>query len=222
MISSQAVSTYSSATGGAVCAAGTFYWDLRTGKWLWSDELYSLHGYRRGEVVPTLDLVLAHKDPGDRAHIEALYRNACTQGGPFFSYHRLIDAREHERRVFTIAEGLLDEAGAVHAVHGYMLDLSESLRKELDQATHEAVERATATRATIEQAKGYLMCLFHVDTDTAFGMLLTYSQHTNTKLATLAKELVDAANNPGFPEAAEQLARTFLPSHAGPSAPSGK
>ena len=45
-------------------------------------------------------------------------------------------------------------------------------------------------RAVIEQAKGMLILVYGVDEDAAFEMLRWRSQSTNTKLRTLAEQLV--------------------------------
>ncbi|UZJ27052.1 GAF and ANTAR domain-containing protein (plasmid) [Rhodococcus antarcticus] len=60
-------------------------------------------------------------------------------------------------------------------------------------ATHtRQLQEAMATRAPIEQAKGILMALHHCDSDTAFTMLRTESQNTNTKLNTVARAFITA------------------------------
>lgn len=59
-----------------------------------------------------------------------------------------------------------------------MRDIAENLRT------------AMASRAEIEQAKGVLMAVHGIDATTAFEKLITQSQHTNTKLAIVARELL--------------------------------
>ena len=62
--------TYSSALGASNLLAGTFVFDARSRVMTWSDELYSIHGYRRGDVVPTMELTMAHKHPDDLPRIQ--------------------------------------------------------------------------------------------------------------------------------------------------------
>lgn len=60
-------------------------------------------------------------------------------------------------------------------------------------ATHVGqLQEAMVTRAPIEQAKGILMALHTCDSDTAFTMLRTESQNTNTKLNTVARAFINA------------------------------
>ncbi len=60
-------------------------------------------------------------------------------------------------------------------------------------ATHVGqLQEAMTTRAPIEQAKGILMAHHHCDSNTAFTMLRTESQNTNTKLNAVARAFVTA------------------------------
>ncbi|WP_104139805.1 PAS and ANTAR domain-containing protein [Arthrobacter sp. ZGTC131] len=189
------VRTYSSALGEADCAAGTFRYDAATRRLDWSDELYALHGYSRGEIVPTLELLFSHKHPDDRERCQDIFAAACASGGYFCSYHRLIDARLREHRVLTAGEALM-ESGTLVAVDGFIIDLTSTLHWETERASREAVEGATGTRSTIEQAKGILMGALRIGSDASFHLLATYSQHTNIKVASTATDLVQLANSP--------------------------
>jgi transcriptional regulator with GAF, ATPase, and Fis domain len=60
----------------------------------------------------------------------------------------------------------------------------------------DSIQRALQTRAPIEQAKGILMALHGVDADEAFDMLRRESQATNTRLHTVAAELVTRLSSP--------------------------
>jgi GAF domain-containing protein len=55
-------------------------------------------------------------------------------------------------------------------------------------ATH--LERAMASRAVIEQAKGIIMARLGCDAEQAFGELVRRSQHTNRKLNAIARDIV--------------------------------
>ena len=57
----------------------------------------------------------------------------------------------------------------------------------------EGLRRRLATQPCIEQAKGVLVGVYGIDADTAFAVLVRWSQHTNTKLHLLAADLVAAA-----------------------------
>jgi hypothetical protein len=84
-----------------------------------------------------------------------------------------------------------DTSGAVTAIQGFYIDVTESTRRETETVAHEAVQRSAETRATIEQAKGVLIGAYGIDADTAFDLLRWTSQQTNTKLRLVASNLVD-------------------------------
>ena len=149
--------TYSSALGAGDCPAGTYHIDLVNGTAAWSDGLYHLHGYERGEVVPTIELILAHKHPDDRPRAQEIIGEICRHGGHFSIYHRIIDAHGRLHQVLTSGEGTVDAWGTVTAIDGMMVDLTATLQRETEVAAREAVERATSTRSVIDQARGLVM-----------------------------------------------------------------
>jgi GAF domain-containing protein len=59
----------------------------------------------------------------------------------------------------------------------------------------ENLQAAMASRAEIEQAKGVLMAVHGITAAEAFDRLVTKSQHTNTKLAVVARELLASLRN---------------------------
>ncbi len=63
------------------------------------------------------------------------------------------------------------------------------------QAEH--LHRAIASRAEIEQAKGMIMAMRGDNADEAFHLLVEHSQHTNTKLASIAHDIVSAVTQNG-------------------------
>ena len=122
----KSVNTYSSALGDTHCAAGTFHYDAVSQELHWSDELYALHGYARGEIVPTIELLYSHKHPEDRDRCQEVFSAACVSGGYFCSYHWLIDSRLREHRVITAGEAVV-EAGVLQSADGFIIDLTSTL-----------------------------------------------------------------------------------------------
>ncbi|WP_258803212.1 PAS and ANTAR domain-containing protein [Pseudarthrobacter sp. NS4] len=188
--------TFSSALGDNECVAGTFHVDVDGWKIDWSDGMFELHGYQRGEVVPTLELLYAHKHPEDRPKCEAIVAQVMQSGGYFCMYHRIIDSRGRTRRVLTSGEGIVDDAGRVAEMEGVMVDLTTTLQRETEQTARDAVLGATSTRSVIDQARGILMGQLKMGADDAFKMLVSTSSHRNVKLVVVAAELVQLANSP--------------------------
>lgn len=61
----------------------------------------------------------------------------------------------------------------------------------------EQLRAALTSRAVIDQAKGIVMAVNHVDPDAAFGLLVAQSQRDNIKLRDLAARLVNAVGTGG-------------------------
>ncbi len=188
--------TYSSALGAGDCPAGTYHIDLVNGTATWSDGLFQLHGYERGEMVPTIELILAHKHPDDKPRAQEIIAEVCRHGGHFSVYHRIIEANGRLHQVLTSGEGLVDASGRVTAIDGMMVDLTATLQRETEVAAREAVERATSTRSVIDQARGLVMGQLRVGSEEAFRLLVRLSSRTNMKLAVVAAGLVAIADSP--------------------------
>ncbi|WP_240720187.1 PAS and ANTAR domain-containing protein [Pseudarthrobacter sp. NamB4] len=167
---------------------------MSTWKIHWSDGMFQLHGYERGEVVPTLELLFAHKHPEDRPRCEEIVAQVTRTGGYFCMYHRIIDARGRTRRVLTSGDAIMD-GDKVIALDGVMIDLTSTLQRETEQTARAAVEGATSTRGVIDQARGILMGQLKMGSEDAFQMLVSTSSHRNVKLVVVAAELVQLANS---------------------------
>jgi len=192
---------------GEVCPTGSFLLSLESGRSEWSDGLYKIHGYDRGEVVPTRELVLAHMHPEDRDAARRLIETLAQGGGISSNFHRILDSKRQEHRVLTVAEADRDEAGHVVAIHGLTVDLTRSIAIESGHAAASALVNAYASRSIIEQAKGILMGHFQIGPTEAFDRLAAYSQNMNVKAAALAAQLVDAAEKRSIPVILDEWTR---------------
>jgi PAS domain S-box-containing protein len=191
--------TYSSALGDGLCLAGTFRAEFPSGNLTWSDEMFEIHGYQRGEVVPTLDLLFSHKHPDDRERCREITAKVLETGGYYCMYHRIIDAQGNTRHVLTSGDALQDKDGKVTALEGTLLDLSSTLRRETEQIARDAVIAATATRSVIDQARGILMGRLLIGSEEAFQLLVTHSSYRNIKLAAVAAEILRLVEMPEGP-----------------------
>jgi hypothetical protein len=186
---------YSSALVSEDCLAGTFRFHVVSGELQWSDEIYLIHGYRRGDVVPTLGVLMSHQHPDDRKRCREIFEDVCRVGGFFTGYHRLIDARRREHRVLTAGEGVADIDGNLAFVDGFILDLTRTIQLETDRSARNAIAGAIGARGLIEQAKGVLMGILRIGSDAAFERLCAYSQRHNVKIAHVAAIILRLAND---------------------------
>src|SRR5262245_6933843 len=178
------------AVGGAGSRVGSFCFWFIGQRWEWSDEVYRMHGYEPGSVVPTTQLVLSHKHPDDRAAVQDLLHHALYSGGSFSSRHRFYDTAGDEHSVIVVADRVLDETGAVVGTNGYYIDVTEALEENRRDVLHETLPKVIEARAEIEQAKGALRLVYGINDEQAFNLLRWRSQENNTKLRALATQLV--------------------------------
>jgi hypothetical protein len=168
---------------------GEFTWNTVTDVWWWSDDLYRLYGYQPAAVEPTLERFLQHKDPRDRAQIDAVFTRCSREGGPFSCYHRIIDARGLHKTVVAIGFGHRNAADThTDVMRGFLVEVNS----EADPDTETALQSLLLSRAAIEQVKGALMLVHGLTADAAFRLLRGYSQVYNKKLAAIVTAVLEA------------------------------
>jgi len=182
----------STAVGGsdAYLNVGSFRFWFVGQRWEWSDEVARMHGYEPGSVVPTTKLLLSHKHPDDRAHVQDLLDYALQSGESFSSRHRFVDTAGVVHDAIVVADRMLDESGAVLGTAGHYIDLTDTFDETRQEVLDEALPDLFESRAAIEQAKGVLMVVYRVSPEQAFRVLQWRSQETNVKLRALAAQLV--------------------------------
>jgi PAS domain S-box-containing protein len=187
---------------------GSFRYFRDDSRWEWSEAVARMHGYAPGQVEPTTALVMSHKHPDDAADV-ALLIEAMSQGTqPFSSRHRIIDTQGDIHAVLVIGEPLCARGGAVVGCQGFYVDLSDA---EDDHTFDAAIADFAAHRAVIEQAKGILMVTYSISAERAFDILVWRSQDTNTKLRTLAAQIVaDFTAQLAVPSSVRQHANHLL------------
>jgi len=178
------------AAGPGYLNVGSFRFWFVGQRWEWSDEVARMHGYEPGSVVPTTKLLLSHKHPDDRAHVQDLLDYALRSGESFSSRHRFVDTSGNVHDAIVVADRMLDESGAVLGTEGHYIDLTDTFDETRQEVLDEALPDLFESRAAIEQAKGVLMAIYRVSPEQAFRVLQWRSQETNIKLRALAAQLV--------------------------------
>lgn len=176
--------------GGDPQRIGWFRFYFEDERWEWSPQVETMHGYAPGTVRPTTELVLSHKHPDDIGRVAATLESLRTNATPFSTRHRIIDTRGQTHEVVVVGSRLYDYVGQVIGSHGFYVDITPALRRELDTRVAETVSEITQSRACIEQAKGMLMAIYRIDADTAFALLRWRSQECNVKLRAIAAQIV--------------------------------
>jgi ANTAR domain/PAS fold len=167
---------------------GSFRYFRASERWEWSDAVANMYGYAPGRVEPTTALVMSHKHPEDASNVALLIEAVAGLGRPFSSRHRIVDTRGRVHPVLVVGDRLCADDGAVLGSQGFYVDLSDF---DEDRTVDAAIADFTAHRALIEQAKGILMVTYGVSAEQAFDILVWRSQQTNTKLRSLAVQIID-------------------------------
>ncbi|WP_460724050.1 PAS and ANTAR domain-containing protein [Nocardia heshunensis] len=173
-------------------------------RWEWSDEVARMHGYQPGTVEPTTELLMSHKHPDDRAHVQDILDYALHSGDSFSSRHRFLDTTGAIHSVLVVADRMFDESGAVVGTSGYYIDLTDTIAESTQEMLDETLLELYEARALIEQAKGALMLVYRISANQAFQVLRWRSQETNTKLRALAGQLVAELETISFTSPAAQ------------------
>lgn len=173
-------------------STGSFTYDPRSETWSWSEQVFEIYGFRPGDVVPSSDLIASHLHPDDRDHVLRLLAEAADHGRPFSVWHRIVDAQGGTRQVTMVCATGPGGDGEVTAVSGYLVDLTEAVRRTTSREVEQAMESVLESRPVIEQAKGALMLAYSLDAESAFALLRRYSQNVNVKLRDVARSVVES------------------------------
>lgn len=188
----QATAVVRGLAGGTPHGAGWFRFYFKDHRWVWSDQVQRMHGYRPGTVTPTTELVISHKHPADRPQVaEGIDAMIRRRHQAFTNRHRIVDTGGIIHHVVVVGDQFCDDAGEVTGTHGFYIDVTPAPTGSREESVSAKVAEITARRGTIDRAKGMLMLVYGIDEDAAFTLLKSLSQSSNTKLAVLAARIAD-------------------------------
>ncbi|MFJ6158976.1 ANTAR domain-containing protein [Pseudarthrobacter sp. NPDC092184] len=176
------------------CPTGLVEFYFEEGVFHWSEGLYRMYGYERGDVVPSMDMALAHIEPADRPVVQAYWERVSSVGGPSSIYVSIRDRKDRQHKLLYSADYIL-EGGVPVGVWGVVVDLTQSIHSDRHQLATEAVAASARNRAVIEQAKGVLMGRTGITADEAYELMSQQSQDTNRKVYAIAHEIVERATH---------------------------
>jgi hypothetical protein len=181
--------------------------------------MFSLHGLPVGSPPPDTEIYLRYQYPEDRARVLDAISGACATGRAFAVETRIVRADGRDRDIVLVGEPQVDDAGAVVAVEGMAVDITEGHppgspveRTRALTAEVEQMRSAMASRASIEQAKGILMLLTSCSDQAAFDLLAHISSHTHRKVRDVAQVITgSAAGSTRLPEDIRAIIRDACP-----------
>lgn len=171
--------------------AGWFRFYFEGQRWVWSDQVQRMHGYKPGTVTPTTELVLSHKHPADRPEVAEGIKDMIRRRQAFSTRHRIVDTGGIIHHVVVVGDQFCDDGGEVIGTHGFYIDVTPAPTRLREESVSAKVAEITARRGTIDRTKGMLMLVYGIDEDAAFSLLKSLSQSSNTKLAVLAARIAE-------------------------------
>ncbi|GAA1985342.1 hypothetical protein GCM10009718_23350 [Isoptericola halotolerans] len=190
---------------------GRYSADLQSGRWWWSDEVSTIHGYAPGEVEPSLEVLRRHQHADDRERLVKESLAALRSGRTFACSHRIVDAHGRNRDLLITGQARRGRTTGVDQIVGYVVDVTPVRRQAVEQQVKRAIDAAYVSAASIERAKGVLMAVHGIDEDAAESLLVQRSGETGAGLRQTAAQVMAAlASAPGLGEhAAEQVEEVF-------------
>jgi PAS domain S-box-containing protein len=126
---------------------GSWQLDLRTGRALWSDEMYRIKGLEPGETKPSVELLLELAHPGDRERLAAVLSTVVNSPeqipdeGLHFEY-RVVRRDGSVREIRSHGRVESDERGRPALWLGSGQDVTDERLTERELLAHHAVEQA--------------------------------------------------------------------------------
>ena len=169
---------------------GRYRVELGSGRWWWSDEVYTMHGWSPHEVEPSLEALRSRKHPDDRARVVRAATEALRLGTPFACSHRIVDRKGRTRSVVVIGQGRRGSRDRPPELVGYVIDVTPVQKEALARRSDGAVTRAFVTQAVIEQAKGAIVAVSGVDDEAAGHLLLDAASRAGVPLRLAADQVM--------------------------------
>ncbi|MEV7972613.1 ANTAR domain-containing protein [Cellulomonas sp. NPDC089187] len=159
-------------------------------RWQWSEECFALFGFEPGEVTPTTGLLRAHTVLADRVKWREAVQYWEHEEGTWAAVLLMSDARRRQFEALVVGS-VVDRSGGV--VHGYVVDMSAPIRAIAAAEASRQIQQASASHASIEQAKGILAAMTGTSVEDSFALLRQTSMDRNIPLRALASGVVLAA-----------------------------
>ncbi|MEV7637782.1 PAS and ANTAR domain-containing protein [Pseudarthrobacter enclensis] len=189
-MSSSPASAKLPADGYLDCPTGQVLYYFSDQVFRWSEGLFRIYGYTPGEVVPSMEMALAHIEPDDRAPVLAFWEKVSVQGGPSSIYVSIRDSKDRQHKLLFSADFIFHEESPV-GVRGVVVDLTQAIHTDRHELATQAVAASALNRDVIEQAKGILMARSGIDADRAYEIMSQLSQDTNRKVYAIAHQIIN-------------------------------
>ncbi|WP_395751967.1 sensor histidine kinase [Prosthecobacter sp.] len=146
------------ATAQIIARVGSWEWDMASGKIVWSDENYRIHGLEPGKYAVTHQAAMSFIHPEDRVMAETTMIRALNEGLPFSFEHRIVRPDGSERMIHKRGEAVMAADGRGTAkVFGTSQDITErKMAEEELKSMHKMLLDTSRQAGMAEVATGVL------------------------------------------------------------------
>jgi PAS domain S-box-containing protein len=141
----------------ALARVGSWEWDTRSDRVLWSEELYRLSGVDPARFPATYEGVLELIHPDDRDRLRAVVDRAYREGTPYVCEHRVVRPDGTVRWWQSRGAVLSDEAGRPIKLFGTGQDITERKRAEEALARYGALVESSEDAIITKSLDGVVL-----------------------------------------------------------------
>ncbi len=132
-----------------IARLGLWEADLITGRIVWPDETYAVHGVNRDRFDPSGGLTRDLIHPDDREAFAAALHDAATRGADFNLIYRIVPPDGRIRFLQSRGEAILDERGKPVRLFGISMDITRRMLEEQDMQSSRERLRNLLTRLQV-------------------------------------------------------------------------
>jgi len=110
---------------------GSWSWEPKTDKLMWSGELFKIYGIKSGTPL-SFETFIERIHPDDRARVRTTITTAMKEGKPFRFQERIVRPDAEVRMLDSQGDVELDKKGKVISLFGFCRDVTEEQRSEDD------------------------------------------------------------------------------------------
>ncbi len=158
----------------AVANVGSWAFDLTTGEVSWSRQLFRIYGRDPADGPPDYEGVLSDYDGESAPMLDAMVREAVQNGTPYEAVLKTRHGHHGVRFVRAKGRARRDDHGAIVALFGTVMDVTEQIERE------EELRRARAAAESASQAKGSFLANMSHEIRTPMTAILGYADLLHT------------------------------------------
>ncbi|MDX1545420.1 MAG: PAS domain S-box protein [Rhodothermales bacterium] len=185
--------------GEEMAQVGHWRVDLVRGTVTWSDEVYRIHGRDPETFTPTLEAGINAYHPDDRERVSTYVQRAIEQAERFEFELRIVQPSGEVRHVVSRGECAVGAGGAVEALFGVFIDVTDRKRAELALRRSEARYRHLYNRTPV--------MLHSIDAE---GKLISVSDYWLEKMGYEREDVLGRRSTEFLTEESQQRAKSIL------------